>query len=92
MSANYAKRFEAIFPYEHPKEPKLSFLSAAKVIKKSKSFVAKWIKRFELCKNVDDYDERGSKRTTTKNQDKAIVSMSWRCEVILENDVDYTVY
>ena len=66
MSAKYAKPFEAVFLYKHPKGSKLSSLSAAKAIKKSKSFVANWIERFELCKNVDDYNERGSKRVTTK--------------------------
>lgn len=75
MSAKYAKRFEAVFLCKHAKGPKLSFVSAAKVIKKSKSFVEKWVKRFDLYKNVDDYDERGTKRVTSKKQDKVIVSL-----------------
>lgn len=56
---------------KHPKEPKVSLLSAANAITKSKRFVAKWMERFKLCKNIDNYDERCSKRATTEKQDKA---------------------
>ncbi|CAH2089036.1 unnamed protein product [Euphydryas editha] len=65
MSAMYAKRFEAVFLYTHPKGPKLSYAAAAKVIKKSKKFVEKWIKRYKQLKNVDDFPERGKTRATT---------------------------
>lgn len=75
MITKYAKRFEAVFLCKRPKGPKLSFSPTAKAIKKSNSFVAKWIERFELFKNVDDYDKQGSKRAPIKKQDKAIVNL-----------------
>lgn len=75
MSAKYAKRFEAVFLCHHPKGPKLTYLAAAKVIKKSKTFVSKWVKRYESHQNVDDFDERGLKRSTSQKQDKIIVQL-----------------
>lgn len=50
-SSKYAKRLEAVFLYKHANGPKLSFpsASAVKVIKKSKGFIARWVKRFLSC-------------------------------------------
>ena len=56
MSTKYASRYEAVFLCTHPK---MSQLAAAKYMKKSKSFVQKWV-RYNVTKNVDDLPERGS--------------------------------
>ena len=37
----------------------MSYTAAAKYIKKSKSFVKKWVERYEANKTVDDLPERG---------------------------------
>ena len=75
MSTAYAKRFEAVFLYTHPKGPKLSYAAAAKVIKNSKKFVVKWMTQFKSVKNVDDRPNRGKTRSTTNAQDKTIVRL-----------------
>ena len=75
MSAIYAKRFEAVFLCTHPKRPKMNYLVAAKYIKKSVSFVKKWVQRFKVSKTVDDLPNRGSVGKVTK-KDK---SESWLC-------------
>lgn len=62
MRNAYAKRFEAVFLCVHPKWPKLTYLAASKYIRKWKSFVEKWVKRYKECKNVDDFPNRGTKR------------------------------
>ena len=49
----------------------MSYTAAAKYIKKSKSFVKKWIERYKANKAVDDLPERGKLRATTSKQDKA---------------------
>ena len=59
MSSVYAKRFEAVFLCTHPKGPLMSYTAAAKYIKKSKSFVKKWVERYKANKTVDDLPERG---------------------------------
>lgn len=75
MSAKYAKRYEAVFLCTHPKGPKMSQSAAAKYIKKSKSFVKKWILQYKATKNVDDLPERGSKGKIDKKGDKMIVDL-----------------
>ena len=50
MSSVYAKRFEAVFLCTHPKGPLMSYTVAAKYIKKSKSFVKKWVERYKANK------------------------------------------
>lgn len=75
MSEKYLKRYEAVFLVQHTKGPKLSYKSAAKYMKKSESFVKKWVKRYLDVGNVDDLPERGSSRVTTKNQNRAIVRL-----------------
>ena len=62
MSAKYLKRFEAVFLVNHSNGPKLSYARAVKVLRKSKAFVQKWVKRFTEVGNVDDLPERGTKR------------------------------
>ena len=62
MSSVYAKRFEAVFLCTHPKGPVMFYTAAAKYIKKSKSFVKKWVKRYKANKTVDDLPERGKSR------------------------------
>ena len=66
MSAAYVSRFEAVFLCTHPKGPKMSFSSAAKYMKKSKTFVAKWVERYMELKNVDDLTEHSSSTPYTK--------------------------
>lgn len=60
MSAAYASRYEAVFLCTHPKGPKMFHAAAAKYMRKSKSFVSKWVKRYKETKTVDDLPERGS--------------------------------
>ena len=68
MSAIYAKRFEAVFLCTHPKGPKMNYVVAAKYIKKSVSFVKKWVQRFKESKTVDDLPNRGSVRSDQKGR------------------------
>ena len=75
MSAKYLKRFEAAFFVNHANRPKLSYARAAKVLRKSKAFVQKWVKRFTEVGNVDDLPERGRARATTSKQDEMIVRL-----------------
>lgn len=75
MSTKYVKRFEAVFLCHHSNGPKLSYSKAAKVIKKSKEFVRKWVERYKVFKNVDDFSERGKTRKTTKKEDRAILQL-----------------
>ena len=75
MSSVYAKRFEAVFLCTHPKGSLMSYTAAAKYIKKSKSFVKKWVERYIANKTVHDLPERGKSRATTRKQDKAIIKL-----------------
>ena len=59
MSCVYAKRFEAVFLCTHPKGPLMSYTAVANYIKKSKSFVKKWVEHYKDNKTVDDLPERG---------------------------------
>lgn len=72
MSAAYASRFEAVFLCSHPRGPKMSFAAASRYMGKSVSFVKKWVKRYSDVKNVDDLPERGTRRSTSEKNDKAI--------------------
>ena len=72
MSTKYASRYEAVFLCTHPK---MSQLAAAKYMKKSKSFVQKWVQRYNVAKNVDDLPERGSICKVDKKDDKKIVNL-----------------
>ena len=71
MSTKYASRYEAVFLCTHPK---MSQLAAAKYMKKSKSFVQKWV-QYNVTKNVDDLPERGSICKVDKKDDKKIVNL-----------------
>lgn len=73
MSSAYVKRFEAVFLCSHPKGPKLSYSAAARYMKKSPEFVRKWVNRYKAVKNVDDFEERGKTRKTSKKEDKIIL-------------------
>lgn len=75
MSEKYLKRYEAVFLVHHAKGQKLSYKSAAKYIKKSESFVKKWVKRFLDVGNVNDLPKRGSCRTTNKQEDREIIRL-----------------
>ena len=75
MSAKYLKRFEAVFLVNHANGPKLSYTRAAKVLRKYKEFVQKWVKRFTEVGNVDDLPERGRSHATTSKQDEMIVRL-----------------
>jgi len=75
MSAVYASRFEAVFLCNHPKGPKMSFAAASRYMGKSVSFVKKWVQRYNDVKNVDDLPERGTRRSTSEKNDKAILKI-----------------
>ena len=75
MSAKYLKRFEAVFLVNHANGPKLSYARAAKVLRKSKAFDQKWVKRFTEVGDVDDLQERGRSRGTTSKQDEMIMHL-----------------
>ncbi|CAK9825932.1 hypothetical protein ANTRET_LOCUS3857 [Anthophora retusa] len=75
MSAAYASRFEAVFLCKHPKGPKMSHVAAAKYIGKSKTFVKKWVVRYESTKTVDDLPDRGVKRKFSEKDDKQILTL-----------------
>jgi len=62
MSAKFLKQYEVIFLINHPKKPKLTNKAAAKYMRKSESFVKKWVKRYLEVGNVDDLSERGLSR------------------------------
>ena len=61
MSSVYVKRFEAVFLCTHPKGQLVSYTAAAKYIKKSKSFVKKWVERYKANKTVDDLPEKANR-------------------------------
>lgn len=75
MSAAYLKRYEAVFLCIHPKGPKMSITGAARYMHKSEGFVRMWVERYKASKTVDDLPGRGSQRTTTIKQDKAIIAL-----------------
>ncbi|CAK9834333.1 hypothetical protein ANTRET_LOCUS10879 [Anthophora retusa] len=75
MSAAYASRFEAVFLCKHPKRPKMSHAAAAKYIGKSKTFVKKWVMRYESTKIVDDLPDGGVKRKFSEKDDKRILTL-----------------
>jgi len=72
ISAAYASRYEAVFLCSHPKEPKMSYVAAAKYMGKLKSFVAKWVQQYKKTKNIDDLPERGSIGKVTPNMEKKL--------------------
>lgn len=75
MSAAYASRFEAVFLCEHPRGPKMSHAAATKYMRKSKSYVQKWVQRYEKTKTVDDLQDRGSIQKFSKRDQKRIISL-----------------
>ncbi|XP_020296123.1 uncharacterized protein LOC109861050 [Pseudomyrmex gracilis] len=75
MSAAYKSRYEAVFLCSHPKGPKMSYATAAKYMKKSKTYVSKWVKRYSEVENVDDLENRGSAQKTTKREDNMILQV-----------------
>ncbi|XP_019701139.2 uncharacterized protein LOC105192173 isoform X2 [Harpegnathos saltator] len=75
MSVAYTSRFETVFLCTHPKGPKMSYAAAGRYMKKSEGFVRKWVKRYNETKSVDDLPERGTQRSTTKKDDKAIIKI-----------------
>jgi len=69
MSATYASHYEAVFLCLHPKELKMSYGAAVKYLKKSKTFLSKWVKRYSdiktksmICQIVPLCDENDEKR------------------------------
>jgi len=46
----------------------MSYGTAAKYMKKPKTFVNKWVKRYSDVKNVGDLSDRGSVQKATKNR------------------------
>ncbi|CAK9826175.1 hypothetical protein ANTRET_LOCUS4064 [Anthophora retusa] len=74
MSAAYASRFEAVFLCKHPKGPKMSHAAVAKYIGKSKTFVKKWVVRYESTKTVD-LPDGGVKRKFSEKDDKRILTI-----------------
>lgn len=68
MNAAYVSRFEAVFLCEHPKGPKMSHGTAAKYVRRSRSFVQKRVRRYKETKTVDDLPERGSVQKCTKKR------------------------
>lgn len=42
-------------------------------MKKSKTFISKWVKRYSDVKNVDNRPDCGSTQVTTKKEDKVIL-------------------
>ncbi|EFN78306.1 hypothetical protein EAI_04996 [Harpegnathos saltator] len=75
MSTACASRYEAVFLCSHLKGPKMSYAIAAKYVRKSKSFVAKWVQQYKKIKSVDDLPERGSIGKVTPNMEKKIVNL-----------------
>ena len=69
MSAIYAKRYEAVFLCTHARGH-LSYLAAAKVLKKSKHFVQMWVDGYRDTKTVDDLRGKGKTRATSSKEDK----------------------
>ncbi|CAK9823987.1 hypothetical protein ANTRET_LOCUS2226 [Anthophora retusa] len=53
----------------------MSVRNAAKYLHKSREFVNKWVQRYKETNCVDDLPDRGSKRATTKRDDKAILQL-----------------
>ena len=72
MSTKYASSYETVFLCTHSK---MSQLAAAKYMKKSKSFVQKWVQRYNVAKNVDALPECGLICKVNKKDDKKIVNL-----------------
>lgn len=75
MSTAYAKRFEAVLLCTHAKGPKSSYAVAAKVMKRSKKFVVKWVTQYKSLKHVDDLPNREKTRALTSKQEKTILQL-----------------
>jgi len=58
MKAAYALRYKVVFLCLHPKRPKMLYKTAAKYMKKSKTFVSKWVKRYSDVKDINDLPDR----------------------------------
>lgn len=58
-----------------PKGPKMSVVSAAKYLHRSKTFVKKWITRYKINQNIDDLPERDTKRATAVRTDRTIINL-----------------
>lgn len=69
------KRYEVVFLVYHSKGPKLKIAAAAKAIKKSETFVRKWVNKFKSARNVVDMPGRGLFRPTTPKEDKTILRL-----------------
>lgn len=54
MTAVYISRYEAVFLRLHLKGPKLSYITTAEYMKKSKVNVSEWVKRYSDVKNIAD--------------------------------------
>lgn len=65
MSAAYVSHFEIVFLCEHPKGLKIS-QSAAKYMRKSKSFIQKWLQWYKEAKTINDLPKRNSIQKFTK--------------------------
>ena len=78
----------------------MSYTAIAKFIKKSKSFVKKCVDRYDANKTVDDLPERSKSRILgviwqelpTDYAEKLVESMPKRCQAILDNDGNWTIY
>ena len=72
----------SLYIHVHMQAPKLTYLEAAKVIKRSKRFMQKWVERYKATGIVDDLPERG-------NAPNLVESMPKRCQVIMDNSGDW---
>ena len=68
MSDIYAKLYEAVSLCTHARGQHLSYSAAAKVLKKSKYFVQKWVERYRGIKTVDDLPGKGETRATSSKE------------------------
>lgn len=74
-SEYYAKRFEVVFLVCHHRGPKMTISAAAKVAKKSKQFVQKWVSQWRYENNVNDKPNVKPNRATNSRQNKKIVKL-----------------
>lgn len=72
MSTAYVSHFEIVFLCEHPKGLEIS-QSAAKYMRKSKSFIQKWLQWYKEAKTINDLPKRLDTKIYKKN-DKRIVN------------------
>lgn len=81
MSLELHKRYEIVFLAKHKYGPKFGINRIAKLIKCHRTTVVRWLKRWDVTKDLGDQERTGRPRKTTIKQDEIIID-------VVRQDVD----